>query len=80
MPNVKKIRGLNLPGIPLGHLGLLRDDLYLYLLNGQLNELQSRSELLWRRDDFLLFSRFEPRTVQPVASRCIIYAILASFH
>jgi len=29
--NVKKIRGLNLPGTPLGHLGLLRDDLYLYL-------------------------------------------------
>ena len=31
VPNIKKIRGLNLPGTPLGHLGLLQNDLYLYL-------------------------------------------------
>jgi hypothetical protein len=31
MPNVTKIRCLKLPGNPLGQLGLLRDDLYLYI-------------------------------------------------
>ena len=30
MSNVKKIRGLNLPGTPWACSGLLRDDLYLY--------------------------------------------------
>ena len=31
MPNVKKIRGLNRPGMPWACPGMLRDDLYLYL-------------------------------------------------
>jgi hypothetical protein len=31
VPNVKKIRGLNLPGNPWAYSGLLRDDLYFYL-------------------------------------------------
>jgi len=33
MPNVKKIRGFKLTRNPLGHLGLLWDDLYLYSCN-----------------------------------------------
>ena len=56
VPNVKKIRGLNLSGTPWACSGLLRDNLYLLwcgLILAGIPEFKRRSLLLWTVGSFV---------------------------